>query len=717
LKKARGWDGMQQHCVRRWCLSAVWLVWLAAGSLGARAAEHPVTSTWPQAYSVERDSGAGRLTLSTPYYRVQHDLRQGGVISLIRLTNGRATNLLVLPIHTRIRGEGNAVFSDLNDHSPRVKLSRKGLEQIVEVTAKLLDQQGGASGIEVKTTYEYRWGYLKVHKEFERGPAAFKAAEVCGVSAVLAPGLSNYGYRAGLTEAEKAPPFAFGSCIWGKFGARARGEPFVKTAYVPRYVMFADPGVEGFEWFVSSDLGQWESRLAGGRGKGQFLLEPSQAPAGIAWSVSPLKAEASPLALPATWSLDYYIGIPLKEAHALKPWLHASFNRNRGNWVSLDQVRQWANEGIQTVHCHNDGDYYGDGLFWRDGSYPPYPDMDKYDQVIAECHRADIRVATYFSDKELHPSTEAYKEHGAAWARLDAEGRLQHNFFRGTNEFGAQMCLRSGWLDYLKFSIDRVLTHHRLDGVYYDWNVALFCCNGLHEGKPGKAGEGHWDIDELLNLMEWTRKRVGPKGLVIVHNTTTPMFATENFADDVVANEWGYGKWSDRGPELKDLPLEWSLVGARSRGVISYGQLDARSPRRLYGLFALEALLSGVTPWPASPETFQLYSVLKPIGDLETCRFSDWRNRAVTVEGARCAASIYSRQKECFILIGNLDDQPGSIRCAVHPARLPFPLTGPTEASLLRPGKESTSLDASALLGSGVPVTVPADSAVLIRLR
>ena len=50
------------------------------------------------------------------------------------------------------------------------------------------------------------------------------------------------------------------------------------------------------------------------------------------------------------------------------------------------------------------------------------------------------------------------------------------------------MCLRSGWLEFLKLSIDRVLKNHPLDGVYYDWNVALFCCNPLHEGKARRRG-------------------------------------------------------------------------------------------------------------------------------------------------------------------------------------------------------------------------------------
>jgi hypothetical protein len=289
------------------------------------------------------------------------------------------------------------------------------------------------------------------------------------------------------------------------------------------------------------------------------------------------------------------------------------------------------------------------------------------------------------------------------------------------------MCLRSGWLDFLKLSIDRVLKNHRLDGVYYDWNVALFCRNGLHEGKnASETGAGHWDIDELLDLMEWTRRRVGPTGLVIVHNTTTPMFTAENFADYVVANEWGYGKWKEPGPALAELPLEWSLVGARSRGVISYGQLDAQSPRRLHRVFALEALVSGVTPWPASPETFELFGILKPLGNLESYRFLDWRNQVVTLEGDRCASATYSRPGEAYVVLANLDNISKEVRCVVHPQRLPHPLTKPVAAALLdettgagkdsgKPG--SVNLKADQLIGEGVKIAVPANSAVLLHIR
>jgi hypothetical protein len=289
------------------------------------------------------------------------------------------------------------------------------------------------------------------------------------------------------------------------------------------------------------------------------------------------------------------------------------------------------------------------------------------------------------------------------------------------------MCLRSGWLEFLKSSIDRVLRNHPLDGVYYDWNVALFCCNPLHEGRAaGTPAAGHWDIDELLDLMEWTRRRVGQTGLIIVHNTTTPMFVMENFADFVVANEWGYGKWSGQGPTLADLPLEWSLVGARRRGVISYGQLDTQAPRELHRRFALYALLSGVTPWPASPEAAECARLLRPLGDFASYRFLDWRNQAVTLTGTRCASAVYSRPGEAYLLLANLDSMPQEVRCRLYPDQLSYPLAAPIAATILgrnpQPSRDadlpaSTNLDVRAWTREGLPLTLPANGLVLLQLR
>lgn len=707
------------------CLGFAAMLFSAAGATEQPGPPSP--RNWPQAYAVERNEGTGILTLRTAYYVVEQDLKKGGAISRIALTHGKAANLLVQPIETRVRDDRGAVLSDVRDSAPTVTHRREGLNEIVTVECMLRDQSGRDSPLRVKTTLQYRWGYIKIRKEL-LAPAGVRVREVCPLATVLAPSLSDYGYRDGRTEEDGAPPFSFGSNVWGKLRVGNPADQALQTRHVPRSMMLADPGVEGLEWFVGSDLAQWNLQLSGRRGQGQCVLQPSQEPPGLALSVSPLWSADEGVPLPGTSVFDFYLAFPILDGRAHQPWLHTSFNRNRGDWVSADEIRRWAEKGIQTVHCHNDGDYYSDGLFWRDGSYPPYPDMDRYDRVLKDCRQAGIRTATYFSNKELHPSTKEFQQHGKQWGRKNRKGALQHNFYRPNAEFGAQMCLRSGWLEFLKLSIDRVLKNHPLDGVYYDWNVALLCCNPLHEGNSdaAAAAKGHWDIDELLDLMEWTRNRVGPGGLVIVHNTTTPMFATENFADYVVATEWGYRKWTDRAPDLQDLPLEWSLVGAVPRGVISYGTIDKNAPRRLHRLFALEALLGGVTPWPASEETFALVPLLKPLGDIGSYRFADWRNQAVSLSDARCASAVYSRVGEAYLLLANLDGSPREVTCVLHPEKLPYPLAHPsTVVRLPAPAAPSgskdppgaASLEVRQLIGEGLRISIPGDDAILIRVR
>ena len=673
---------------------------------------------------MSRDDTAGRLTLSTPYYSVRHDFARGGAITHLRLLHGKASNLLVRPIGTRVQNERGARFSDLRDAAARVSHRHDGTKETVTVQSRLLDEQGRPSEIQVTTVYEYHWGYIKIRKEFASS-GTNGVMEVCPLETVLSSSLSQYGYREGLTEDEGAPPFSFGSNRWGKLRHDGPSDPPLGIVHMPRSMLVANPGVEGLEWFAGSDLAQWDLQIAGRRGQGQVRLEPNPAPPGLALSIAPFWSTNAAVTLPKVCTFDYYLGVPLLEGHALTPWFHTSFNRNQGSWVAPAEIERWKETGMQTVHCHNDGDYFDDGLFWRDGSYPPYPDMGRFDGVVTNCQRAGIRVATYFSNKELHPSTVEFQTHGQEWGRMNRAGKLQHNFYKGTNEFGVQMCLRSGWLDFLKFSIDRVLTRHGLNGVYYDWNVSLYCCNPSHEGKkPDQIAAGHWDIDELLDLMEWTRRRVGPDGLVILHNTTTPMFTLENFADDVVANEWGYGSWKGDGPKLNDLPLEWSLVNARRRGVISYGQLTADSPKRLHRLFALQALLSGVTPWPASPDTMDVFPILKSLGNLEDYRFADWRNEAISFDSDRCASAIYSRPLESYILLANLSKESQSARCVVRPDRLPFPLPNVAVAKVLAvtssPGSASRSpqdLDPKRLLKEGVDLALPPDQVLLLQLR
>ena len=485
---------------------------------------------WPQEYSIQRDDKSGILTLSTPYYTVQHNLKKGGAISKIGYTHGRLDNLLVEPITTSVQDENDIVFRDLSDHDPRVMYVKNDNTATVTIDCNLVDNNNLISGAAVRTIYEYRWGYIKIHKEFYFPANSVRIKNLSVLSTVVDSSLSDYGYREGTTEEEGAEPFAFGICQWKKLRGGTLPDQSIETPYVPRYLVFANHGIEGIEWFVSSDLSQWDLQLAGQRGKGLCKINTSSNPTGISVSIYPLNIPQEAVALKGDYKFDYYIGMPILEGHANRPWLHSSFNRNSGNWVSEEAVKGWFQSGIRTVHCHNDGDYYKDGLFWRDGSYPPYPpeDMRKFDKVIETCHRYGIRVATYFSNKELHSSIEEFKQHGQDWARKDNQGNIRYNYFREGSEFGVQMCLKSGWLEFLKFSIDRVLQNHDLDGVYYDWNAALLCSNPAHmverssHNSAGNTGGDlipspacHWDMDELIELYSF---RFKPQQITVLSN-------------------------------------------------------------------------------------------------------------------------------------------------------------------------------------------------------
>ncbi len=705
---------------------------------------------WPQSYHVERNDRQGVLRLSTPYYTVQHDLRRGGAISVIHLTHGQAENLLIEPIRTSIqlasKGERRLtereartalIYSDVHDGSPNVFHGKPGKWDVVTVEASLLDGKGGESGVKTKTTYTYRWGYIKIHKEvlFPEEPLKTRALAVW--STVLDPSLTYYGYRPGVRELMDPNLFTWRNGQIRRWGRIRPGTHFdlpLTTRHVPRYLVFANHGVEGIEWFMSDDLEQWDYQVTGIPGTGYCEVSASTDPLGVAVSVYPMilssryelpKGGAAPMK--GTYSFDYYVGVPILEGHAHNPWFNRSYRANGGAWLSEDEIRENAESGIVTMHLHNDGDSLGDGLFWRDGSYPPYPpeEMKKMDQTISLIHKYGMKTAPYFSNHELHQSTEEFEKYGLEWGRIvDDQGNLRPNYY-----YGAHMCLKSGWLDFLKFSVDRVLKNHDFDGVYYDWNIAMFCNNPRHVGKEsngvsGEKGLGaiaisrtvHWDIDELLDLVEWTRQRVGPEGIIILHNTLVPMFATENFANYVVGMEFSYGKLLLSVPPPDELPLEWRFAGARPRAVIGYGTIARGAPRRLYRAHAVATLMASVAPWPASEEAIELYKILRPLGDLEQYQFADYRNDAVALDGRNATSAIYSKPGEAYILLANLGEQPTEVRSTVAPERLPNPLRVLTQAEIID-GERRVALDARKLTMEGERVRVPGDDVILLRLK
>ncbi len=682
--------------------------------------------TWPESWALTRAEEAGFLRLATSLYEVEHDLRRGGAIRSIRCLGASGRNLLLAPLlcEVALAGVGQP-FSTAHQAAASIDAeegARDGARgPVVRVEGALCDPAGHECGVSFRFLYAYHWGAVRVRQVLRFPSGGLRVRRLTVLQVLLRPELGAFGVRPGATAEASPDPAAFGVCQWGRLRPGASFDCPYESRFVPRYVVCADPGREGLEWFAASELGQWEYQATGRPGCGHLWLGAQARPPAVRLAIAPLELPRGDCELAGEYVFESWLGWPAATGRAHRPFLHRAFQRRP--WPTAETIRGWAASGVRSAHFHHDGDSFRDGVFWRDGSYPPFgpEDMAEYDRVIRTCQAHGIRVATYFSNKELHPTTPAYQAHGAAWARLPGDrGEQLHNYYSG-DEYGAQMCLRSGWLQQLQDNIDTVLAHHPLDGVYYDWNVALYCHNLAHAPAPGAAGSapaagcgthafspaGHWDVDELIALMEWTRQRVGRDGLVIVHNTMVPCAATENLADCVVAMEWGYGRLSSGAPELAALPLEWSFLGARPRGVIGYGCLEPDAPPAVHRQMTLRCLLTGTAPWPAQDLDLEMFRPLQEF-DLSQWRFHDWRTAPVRLDQPGVAAAAYTGRDGGLIVVGNLTGAPQRVRAALQPQAAALPGAAWTARPVGAPGAAQPAED--------MVLEVPADSAVVLRL-
>ena len=701
------------------------------GSLSnAQISDTPVP-WWPQEYKVKSDREKNILSLSTPFYQIEQNFIRGGNISRIAYTYGKAENLLMEPVGVRIvAADGKEEFSDMSDSPAEITYENSGKTVRVTTNCNLRNKSGKLSDISLKTIYEYRWGYIKIRKELYF-PDSLMIKTLILTNLRLSPDLSDYGYRPGITEQANTLPFGFNVIKWKKQRSGTHFDLPLNTSSVPEYLVFLNQGVEGIEWFMSDNCWQWDYQMTGKPGTGLCSVTGSYNPRGINVAICPVNLPEGQITVKGTYVFDYYLGFSVLPGRANKDWLHAVINRNSGKWITNDQIMDWARSGVSTVSYQDDGDLDRDGIFWKDGVYPPYSteEMNKLNDILDLCHQQGIKTSVYFSLKEFHPSAIAFKNSGEVWGRKYTDkNELKYTYAGSGDLFGAEMCLKSDWKNYLESYIDQTLSNHKFDGVYFDWNVSLYCNNPLHAGKAmadkyNKNGIGvmnitpdsHRDIDELIELMEWTRQRIGPDGLLIIHNTMVPMFVTENFANYIVSMEWGYGMLIKDIPPLTELPPEWNFAGARSRGIIGSGTIYAGAPNELRKKLTLEALLTGVTPWPLMPEAIEMHKKLLPLGDLSQYKFTDWRNKAVNLNDTLCASAIYSKPDTAFLIICNLGKTSSALTVCLNSSLLPFPIENVISVRLLN-NKTGSELGTRLISTDGEKIIVPSAGEILVRI-
>ena len=331
---------------------------------------------------------------------------------------------------------------------------------------------------------------------------------------------------------------ACGNDKWGLNGVadwlslKTDKEEIYRCSRVPLYMLLFERGGARIEDCIMSDISQWE--VLGEKQSG--VLIHNREKHSYEFSVSAYDSDQKGT-LDGIYEFDYRLTLPfirkkmcpIRPAESMCYYERGSANR----WPTEADFQSMQDAGYTLLKIHNDCDNCHDGIFWRDAVYPPYPPavMKQMDESLATAAKHGMKVVPYISMKEMHPDAPWFKDHSQEWAKLNAPNDPIWITSWGDLVFGGVMCLKSGWLEKRKATIKQILDNHAFKGVYFDWCTALECNNNRHFAKH------HWDIDEHIELLKWTKALSGPDGEIYLHMTHVPLLVAENMATLLLTEE------------------------------------------------------------------------------------------------------------------------------------------------------------------------------------
>lgn len=627
---------------------AVLLVWAA----GAVAAEANLEAPGGGPIRVEEQPGE-RITVTTNYWRLGFDLQSGGALDTIVFPHASGRNVLVRPFRIYVNDWEAA-------YTPKLEVRRLEQGGLVRLSfaGRLASSGRTAAPVEFETSWVLSPFVARVDYKL-RFLEDVAAARVGVGSTAVRRELDEWGLRVGLTDdpdRRKMAPASFGRA------ARA-GEVLFREHHAPIYLLLFDRAVEGFDITMGSDLATWETGLTGRGGAGRY--EARVTPEAIELAMEPLSVPQPLRVAKGERTFRYWLGLPRIVEKADRRWRHLMFHNHP--WPSDNDVKVWAESGVNIVRLHND--YADDGNFWRDGAWPPYDEagMAEMRRVIAACRRHNIRVVPYFSIHEFHPEAHGYAENESRWARtVDQAGTVFHNLI-GKGEFGAQMCPQSGWLDRRKHDVEQAYRELGFDGIYYDWVMTLACTNKHHNPNL------HLGTDGVIDMLAWTRRLLGERGTLILHlYGKMPSIAFENFADLVVNMEEISG--AEKLMELDEVPVVTVLAESIMRSPCPSYRKDMAVERNRRNIAHMVVL--GMFPWALGPgdgvyeETLKLFRAFQPYR-LEDYRLRDVYSGAVRTSWEDVYGAVYTSPERAVVVLSNASpEKRRNVVWRVRPAEL-----------------------------------------------
>lgn len=585
------------------------------------------------------------VSVKSNFWEILHELKKGGCIASIRFSHGSNVNVLQDPIMSYF-----GPYQDVLNDNVEVEVTDDDGFVEVNIRGELRDKSGSAGGIGYVYTYRYSDGYVKVTQKyvFEKSVGGIRQVGIGCMS--LTPKFDCFVARPSHVKIDK--PYGNCTAIWGRI--HFDGKPVFEERNIPLYMAVFNPGVEGIEFIPGSNLEEWTKQLTSTLDCGVFQVKGESKPWCTKIIIEPFNPGIGDYTLHHLDScvFHYYLGLPKVRDKLPRKYMHISFNNHP--WPSDEDIRRWAYKGVTVVRIHND--YHPSGDFWHDGSWPPYDErgMRELKRVIDTCHRYGIKIVPYFSLYELNPKSEAFSDGYIVWRRtIDERGSLIETY-PPDYFFGFGMCLKSGWKEFLKKYVEKVVKTLGFDGVYYDYSHYWFCNNRRH------SEWDHTNIDELIEFLEYTRDLVGEDGIVLLHQSGWfPSVLVENYADGHIMLE----DWSDwrELPPLEDFPpntlhLKFMNVAPKIPCPL-YQAVDAI--KSAWDLCAKCSIL-GAFPWhslgPASEPILTLFEVFRAF-DLSQFKFRDYTSGFVKTTDDAVKGAIYFNEGRVLVVLANVKDR------------------------------------------------------------
>ena len=448
------------------------------------------------------------IRVSSDTWEIEHLRTSGGVWSAVRFATGSRENLIRHPAGAAIRfvrpdpQAESGIFSDYCEHLDRnARLIHEQMPDgnaMVTAEGTFTDEHGRSIPVGFRRRTEYSpnapiWTTLEIMSD-------------CGCDGVVELRAFELALRPGLKRASVRfhPTQAGGPDL---LGGRADYD-LTRTGDVPFMSRFTpiELAVEGIKVFPASDLAAWDCGIKPDMGIGLYTIRHSTD--GMTLQMSPYCMALRRVGARVQGHITYRLGISFSPEQKKDSESHiAAIN---SDWPSESTIKDLVQKGISIIRLDNG--YRENGPFWRAGSWPPYDEtnMSELRRVIDAAHRHGLKVIPSVSIKEFHPETTEFAARSHQWMHMPAPSLgIIHNY-AGGGEFGAFMCLKSGWREFIKHHVERILNGLPWDGLYLHMASPTPCCHPGHS-----SALWHTDQEELQDFLAYCRRQVGHRLLIV----------------------------------------------------------------------------------------------------------------------------------------------------------------------------------------------------------